>query len=192
MKFKIKINKMNPCLCSLLLWLSFSEAELRALLRGAGDELAWSLRSSALAGRLLLLAQQREALHRLLFERFEARFLEESTRYQELSSLELFERWASTHQALRGVALGGLLWALLQRNIAPLPSLQSRLAEDVQSLALCALATHTTTTITRRNDDPRSELPTRNPLPAQLLPDQPVQLRRPSPLDRPDDHPPRP
>jgi hypothetical protein len=171
MKFKININKMNPCLCSLLLCLTFSEAELRALLHRAGDELACSLRASALSGRLLLLAQQSEALRGVLYAHFEVNFLEESKRYQEFSALELFERWANTHRALRGAALGGLLWAILQRNVAPLPSLQTRLAEDVQSLALCALAAHTPT-ISRRNDESRSELQTRNVLSTQLLSDQ--------------------
>jgi hypothetical protein len=164
---------MNPCLCSLLLCLTFSEVELRALLYSAGDELAWSLRVSALSGRLLLLAQQSEALRSILYARFEVSFLEESKRYQDLSALELFERWANIHQTLRGAALGGLLWAILQRNLAPLPSLQNRLAEDVQSLALCALAAHTPTT-SWRNDEPRSELQTRNSLSAQLLSDQQV------------------
>ena len=164
---------MNPCLCSLLLCLTFSEVELRALLHNAGDELAWSLRASVLSGRLLFLAPQSEALRGVLHERFEVHFLEESRRYQELSALELFERWANTHRTLRGAALGGLLWAILQRNLAPLPSLQTRLAEDVQSLALCALAAQTPTRY-KRNDEPRSELQARNPLSAQLLSDQQV------------------
>jgi hypothetical protein len=167
---EFQIQTMNPCLYAILLQLAFTERELRLLLSNAGDELSWSLRAAALPCRVHLLSQRDEALQSLVLERFQRRFEREAAQYAGLSMVNLLERWTLLLPSLHGLALGGLLWAIVQQRAALLPAVQTRLTEDIQCLALCALASQTN----RRIDEPRSELPTRDALAAQLLSDQPL------------------
>lgn len=132
---------MIPCrLLRFLLALSLSEGELRALFASLGGRCALCVRGGALPRLMIDLACGDEVVCHRLLALLEEKFREEASRYQGVPFSALIERWEKQHQELRGAALGGLVWALLQHKLLWLTPLSTRIEDDVEALAMHSLA----------------------------------------------------
>jgi hypothetical protein len=124
----------------LLLGSAFDRGEAGRVLAAVGGAWQPGLREGVVLEQLIAEARRGRASSRRLEAILDARLEGPAGQHLGASMYELADRWQRERATLRGSALTGFLWAIIRREEPIFRTLEARVAEELEVMALRALA----------------------------------------------------